>query len=137
MALNVVQEGSYGAVVSDFESSAFFFFFFSPSVTATAIWHSPWAQSHYGYGAYLHTGPCIRPCTGGAVGKPGTMTVTASSLPGSGADPTKKDRVLHSFVGLGEPRDELWCRLALKRPGRRRDGIQVPNDLVNLGYFVD
>jgi hypothetical protein len=51
VALNLEDEGSYGTIVADFKKSAL------PSVTAIAIWHSPWAASHYGYGSAWHTGP--------------------------------------------------------------------------------
>ena len=52
VALNL-EEGTadYGAIVADLKASA------APSKTARAIWDSPWAASHYGYGRAWHSGP--------------------------------------------------------------------------------
>ena len=52
VALNL-EEGTadYGAIVADLKASA------APSTTARAIWDSPWAASHYGYGSAWHSGP--------------------------------------------------------------------------------
>jgi peptidoglycan hydrolase-like protein with peptidoglycan-binding domain len=41
---------SYPSVAADLASSA------APATTAAAIWNSPWASSHYGYGASWHSG---------------------------------------------------------------------------------
>ena len=51
VALNL-EEGTadYGAIVADLKASA------APSTTARAIWDSPWAASHYGYGSAWHSG---------------------------------------------------------------------------------
>jgi hypothetical protein len=52
VALNL-EDGTadYGAIVADLKASA------APSTTARAIWDSPWAASHYGYGSAWHSGP--------------------------------------------------------------------------------
>jgi peptidoglycan hydrolase-like protein with peptidoglycan-binding domain len=51
VALNL-EDGTadYGAIVADLKASA------APSTTARAIWDSPWAASHYGYGSAWHSG---------------------------------------------------------------------------------
>ncbi len=51
VALNL-KDGTadYGAIVADLKASA------APSATARAIWDSPWAASHYGYGSAWHSG---------------------------------------------------------------------------------
>lgn len=50
VAVNLHGGSSYGAIVADLAASA------SPSTTAAAIWDSPWASSHYGFGASWHFG---------------------------------------------------------------------------------
>ena len=50
VAANLHGGSSYGAIVADLAASA------SPSTTAAAIWDSPWASSHYGFGASWHFG---------------------------------------------------------------------------------
>ncbi|WP_203925094.1 hypothetical protein, partial [Rugosimonospora africana] len=40
----------YGAIDSDLAACA------SPGTTAAAIWNSPWASSHYGYGSNWYSG---------------------------------------------------------------------------------
>jgi len=48
-----LKEGTadYGKIVADLKASA------APHKTATAIWDSPWAASHYSYGRDWHSGP--------------------------------------------------------------------------------
>lgn len=42
---------NYGTIDADLAASA------PPATTASAIWNSPWASSHYGYGKRWHSGP--------------------------------------------------------------------------------
>lgn len=50
VAENLHGGSSYASVVRDLASSA------PPTTTAAAIWDSPWASSHYGYGGSWHSG---------------------------------------------------------------------------------
>lgn len=49
VAENLTGGSSYATVRADLAASA------APSTTAAAIWNSPWASSHYGYGSSWHT----------------------------------------------------------------------------------
>jgi peptidoglycan hydrolase-like protein with peptidoglycan-binding domain len=57
VALNLTEGTTdYGQIVADLKASA------APGTTAAAIWDSPWAASHYGYGAdwYTATAPTVK-----------------------------------------------------------------------------
>lgn len=57
VALNLTEGTTdYGQIVTDLKASA------APGTTAAAIWDSPWAASHYGYGSawYSATAPTVK-----------------------------------------------------------------------------